>query len=150
MPADKADRVVTRTAVVNATPQQIFDLLADPSEHATFDGSGTVRETVEESPDRLTLGSKFGMKMRMGMPYKMTNEVVEFEEPSLIGWRHLGGHIWRYRLREVDGGTEITEEFDWRPSRAPHVLKAMKAPTKNAKAIEGTLARFAELFPEDA
>ena len=58
------------------------------------------------------------------MPYKITNEVVEFDEPSLIAWRHMGGHIWRYRLRPVDGGTEVTEEFDLRPAKGALVLKA--------------------------
>jgi uncharacterized protein YndB with AHSA1/START domain len=144
------ERVVRRSAVVNATPQQIFDLLADPSKHSTFDGSGTVRTTVDENPDRLVLGSRFGMKMRMGVPYKMTNEVVEFDEPNLIAWRHLGGHIWRYRLQAVEGGTEITEEFDWRPSKSVLVLKLMKSADQNARAIEATLERFAELFPGDA
>jgi len=144
------ERVVRRSVVVNATLQQIFDLLANPSEHVNFDGSGTVRRTVDDNPDRLELGARFGMKMRMGVPYKMTNEVVEFEEPRLIAWRHLGGHVWRYRLREVDGGTEITEEFDWRPSKAPIVLKVMKSADQNARAIEGTLDRFAELFPDNS
>jgi hypothetical protein len=150
MSENNVERVVRRSAVVNATPQQIFDLLADPAKHATFDGSGTVRETSDASPDRLELGSKFGMKMKMGVPYKMTNEVVEFDEPTLIAWRHLGGHIWRYHLRGVDGGTEITEEFDWRPSKAPLLLKVMKSADQNTLAIEGTLARFEELFPPDA
>ena len=144
------ERVVRRSVVVNATLQQIFDLLANPSEHVNFDGSGTVRRTVDDNPDRLELGARFGMKMRMGVPYKMTNEVVEFEEPRLIAWRHLGGHVWRYRLREVDGGTEITEEFDWRPSKVPIVLKVMKSADQNARAIEGTLDRFAELFPDNS
>ena len=144
------ERVVRRSVVVNATLQQIFDLLANPSEHVNFDGSGTVRRTVDDNPDRLELGARFGMKMRMGVPYKMTNEVVEFEEPRLIAWRHLGGHVWRYRLREVDGGTEITEEFDWRPSKVPIVLKMMKSADQNARAIEGTLDRFAELFPDNS
>lgn len=144
------ERVVRRSVVVNATLQQIFDLLANPSEHVNFDGSGTVRRTVDDNPDRLELGARFGMKMRMGVPYKMTNEVVEFEEPRLIAWRHLGGHVWRYRLREVDGGTEITEEFDWRPSKAPIVLKVMNSADQNARAIEGTLDRFAELFPDNS
>ena len=144
------ERVVRRSVVVNATLQQIFDLLANPSEHVNFDGSGTVRRTVDDNPDRLELGARFGMKMRMGVPYKMTNEVVEFEEPRLIAWRHLGGHVWRYRLREVDGGTEITEEFDWRPSKVPIVLKVMNSADQNARAIEGTLDRFAELFPDNS
>ncbi|MCU0261519.1 MAG: SRPBCC family protein, partial [Ilumatobacteraceae bacterium] len=110
------ERVVRSTRFVPAPPQAIFDLLADPSQHAVIDGSGTVVSASDAAPARLTLGSKFGMSMKMGMPYRITNEVVELEEPTLIAWRHMGGHIWRYRLEPVEGGTQVTEEFDWRPS----------------------------------
>ena len=142
-PPDRVERV---SRVVPATPQQIFDLLADPRKHATFDGSGTVKQSNPDVPERLELGSKFGMSMKMGVPYKITNEVVEFDEPSLIAWRHMGGHIWRYRLDEVEGGTAVTEEFDWRPSKGPLVLKLMKTPQRNTKAMDATLDRLVELF----
>jgi hypothetical protein len=99
----------------------------------------------------LTLGSKFAMSMKMGLPYKITNEVVEFDEPSLIAWQHMGKHIWRYRLRSVDGGTEVTEEFDFRPARSATALKLSGVPKRNAKAIEATLDRLAAHFqPTDA
>ena len=78
------------------------------------------------------------------------NEVVEFDEPSLIAWRHMGGHIWRYRLRPVDGGTEVTEEFDWRPSKSGLAIKLTAAPKRNAKAIEATLDRLAAHFAPTA
>ena len=151
MSDEVAERVERRSRVINATPAEIFDLLADPSKHSTFDGSGTVQESTDSSPDRLSEGAKFGMKMRWGVPYRMTNEVVEFDEPNLISWRHLAGHVWRYRLHEVDGGgTEVTEEFDWRPSRVAFVLKVTKTPERNARSIEATLDRLAALFPEGA
>jgi len=140
------DKVVRGIRFVPAEPQAIFDLLADPSQHATIDGSGSVRGSSSDTPERLTLGSKFGMSMKLGMPYKITNEVVEFDEPSLIAWRHMGGHIWRYRLRTVDGGTEVTEEFDWRPSKSSLMMKVTGAPKRNAKAIEATLDRLAAHF----
>jgi hypothetical protein len=144
--APAPDRVERVSRLVPATPQEIFDLLADPREHPTFDGSGTVKQSNPNVPDRLELGSKFGMSMKMGVPYKITNEVVEFDEPSLIAWRHMGGHIWRYRLEATDGGTMVTEEFDWRPSKGPMVLKLMKTPQRNTKAMEATLDRLVELF----
>ena len=83
-----------------------------------------MQQSTDSSPERLSEGAKFGMNMRWGLPYRMTNEVVEFDEPSLIASRHFAGHVWRYRLREVasevdsdvDDGTEVTEEFDWRTS----------------------------------
>jgi uncharacterized protein YndB with AHSA1/START domain len=140
------ERVERATRVIPAEAQAIFDLLADPSKHALIDGSGTVQASSSEQPERLALGSKFGMKMKMGMPYRITNEVVEFEEPNVIAWRHLGGHIWRYRLEATDAGTQVTEEFDWRPSRAPWLLKAIKAPTRNRESLEATLERLAAHF----
>ena len=36
----------------------------------------------------------------------------------------------------------MTEEFDWRSSRAPWVLELIKAPEKNAVAMERTLERL--------
>ncbi len=140
------DKVVRGIRFVPAEPQAIFDLLADPAQHPTIDGSGSVRSSNETSPARLELGSKFGMSMKLGVPYKMTNTVVEFDEPSLIGWTHVGGHVWRYRLRPVDGGTEVTEEFDMRPVKGAFLLKATGAPKRNAKAIEATLDRLVAHF----
>ena len=141
------ERVVRAIRFVPAEPQAIFDLLADPSKHSLIDGSGSVKGALDSAPERLEPGSKFGMSMKVGVPYRMTNEVVEFEEPSLIGWRHVGGHIWRYRIRPVDGGSEVTEEFDWRPARAAApFLQVTGAPKRNAKAMEATLDRLAAHF----
>lgn len=140
------DRVERVTRLVPATPAAIFELLADPAKHTLFDGSGSVVGVADGAPERLTLGSKFGMKMKIGMPYRISNEVVEFDEPRLIAWRHMGGHIWRYRLEPVDGGTQVTEEFDWRPAKSATMLRLMRAPARNREAIEATLARLAAHF----
>ena len=132
---------------VPAEPQAIFDLLADPTKHALIDGSGTVQATRPGNPNRLSLGAKFSVSMKQGLPYRVTNEVVEFDEPTQIAWRHLGHHVWRYRLRPVDGGTEVTEEFDWSPARLPAALYTVTGMTrKNARAIEATLDRLAAHF----
>lgn len=139
-------KVVSRSTVVPAAPEAIFDVLADARRHREFDGSGTVRDAFVDAPERLALGSKFGMKMRIVVPYSMTNTVVEFEEGRRIGWRHVGGHVWRYILEPVEGGTRVTEEFDWSTNRAPLMLKVMNAQKNNASAIDKTLTRLAEMF----
>ncbi len=139
------DKVVRGIRFVPAAPQAIFDLLADPAQHAKIDGSGSVRSS-NDAPERLALGSKFSMSMKLGVPYKVTNEVVEFDEPSLIAWRHMGKHVWRYRLRAVDGGTEVTEEFDFRPAPSATVLKLSGALKRNGRAIEATLDRLVAHF----
>jgi hypothetical protein len=85
------------------------------------------------------------MQMRWGLPYKILNEVVEFEEGRRIAWRHFGGHVWRYELEPLDDrSTRVTETFDARPSRAPLVLVLMRAQRTNQRAIEQTLDRLEE------
>ena len=125
--------VVSVDRVINATPDAIFALLADPRRHRDFDGSGTVGE-AKDLPDRLRLGSKFGMSMKQGVSYSMVNEVVEFEEGRRIAWKpHMkafawvsGGRVWRYELEPVDGGTRVTDRIEFEP-RVPLVGGALRA-----------------------
>lgn len=145
---DAPDKVERRSIVVDAPARAVFDILADPSRHCEFDGSGSVRSSRESAPERLELGARFGMDMKIVVPYRLTNEVVEFVENETIAWRHLGGHVWRYRLENVDGGCRITEEFDWRPARSHAMLRLTKAPQRNAESIEKTLERLAALVDD--
>jgi len=139
-------KIVSHSIVVAAPAQDIFDLLADPRRHSEIDGSGSVKAARVNAPERLSLGAKFSMDMRIVLPYRMTNEVVEFEEGKQIGWRHFGGHIWRYILEPVEGGTKVTEQFDWNTNKSPFMLKVMKAVDNNSKSIQKTLDNLAKRF----
>jgi uncharacterized protein YndB with AHSA1/START domain len=139
-------KIVSVTVTVNATPQQIFDLLADPSKHGEIDGSGSIQNAQSSAPERLAMGAKFGMDMKIGVSYKITNEVVEFDEPKRIAWRHFGGHVWRYILEPTDGGTLVTEQFDWNTSKSQLLMRVMNYPAKNRASIEKTLERLAKRF----
>ena len=92
------------------------------------------------------MGAKFGMDMKIGVSYKITNEVVEFDEPHRIAWRHFGGHVWRYILEPTDGGTLVTEQFDWNTSKSQLLMRVMNYPAKNRASIEKTLERLAKRF----
>ena len=139
-------KIVSVTVTVNATPQQIFDLLADPSKDGEIDGSGSIQNAQSSAPERLAMGAKFGMDMKIGVSYKITNEVVEFDEPHRIAWRHFGGHVWRYILEPTDGGTLVTEQFDWNTSKSQLLMRVMNYPAKNRASIEKTLERLAKRF----
>jgi len=139
-------KIVSHSIVVPAPAQDIFNLLADPRRHSEIDGSGSVKAARVNAPERLSLGAKFSMDMRIVLPYRMTNEVVEFEEGKQIGWRHFGGHIWRYILEPVEGGTKVTEQFDWNTNKSPLMLKVMKAVDNNSKSIQKTLDNLAKRF----
>ncbi|MEV2276105.1 SRPBCC family protein [Nocardiopsis sp. NPDC049922] len=139
-----ATHQISRSVTVKASAKHVFDLVASPARHVEFDGSGTVRGVVS-GPARLSPGSRFGMTMRLfGLPYRMTNRVVEFEQDRLIAWRHIGSHRWRYELEELsEGVTRVTETFDYtRGPSALYVLSGM--PARNAASIEGTLVRLRE------
>jgi uncharacterized protein YndB with AHSA1/START domain len=141
-------RQVSRTAVIAASPEQLFELLADPAKHALIDGSGTVRSSRDGGPDRLSLGARFGMEMKMGASYKIQNTVVEFEENRLIAWTHFMGHRWRWLLKPLDDGkTQVTETFDWSTAKSSLVIRLAGFPKKNAQGIEKTLERLTGMFP---
>jgi len=142
-----SERVVSVSRFIKASPEAIFDVLADPARHAEIDGSGMVQELRGES-NRLELGSKFGMDMKMGLlPYRVTSTVKEFEDNRLIAWAHAGKHRWRYELAPVDGGTEVTESFDWSTAPMPvqKFIELMGYPKKHPSNMEATLERLASV-----
>src|SRR3978361_2398777 len=144
-PSAASARTVSDSVVVAATPEQVFDLLADPRRHPEIDGSGTVRSAMR-GPSRLSLGAQFGMRMRRGLPYLIRNTVVEFEENRRIAWRHFGRHVWRYALEPVADGTRITETFDWSTALVPQAIELMQFPKSNLQGIRGTLERLRARF----
>ncbi len=70
---------------------------------------------------RLELGDRFGMSMKIGLPYSMVSTVIELEENRRLAWQTRGptavgqlvaGRIWRYELEPTDGGTRVRETWD--------------------------------------
>lgn len=107
---------------IAASPSTIFAILSDPRRHKEIDGSSTITANIS-GPAKLELGSKFGMKMHLGVNYRITNKVVEYRENELIAWRHLGRWVWRYELKVVGPNlTLVTETFD--ASNSPGLSKA--------------------------
>ena len=142
---------VSASTTVSAPPEVVFAIIADPRQHARIDGSGTVRDAVE-GPERLELGSTFGMKMKIGAPYRTKNTVVEYEADRLIAWRHIGTHRWRYELEPVGDGTLVTETWDLSHCNAPTkwVLGALGYPKRHRKAIDQTLVKLKAAAEQDA
>ena len=134
---------------IDASPEKIFDVLAHPARHADIDGSGTVKDSRDGQQLRLSPGAKFSMDMRLGLPYRISNTVVEFEEGRRIAWRHFGRHVWRYELEPTAGGTLVTETFDWSGVPVKAYITLMKWPERHEKNMASTLERLAQIT-EDA
>lgn len=151
--------VVSVERVVHAPAAEIFALLADPSRHASFDGSGTVRSS-RGSTGPVGLGDRFGMSMKLGVPYAMENEIVEFEVDRRIAWRTtapsvvgrvVGGRVWRYELEPVEGGTLVRETWDLTGESAvsrPVVRRLLTR--KTMKDMAATLDRIEALLGDPA
>jgi uncharacterized protein YndB with AHSA1/START domain len=142
-----SDRITVEHTIA-APPAEIFALLSDAAKHQSFDGSGTVRGTRQESRP-LTLGTTFGMAMHMGVGYRTSNTVVEFEPDRRIAWKTtglkglVGGRIWRYELEPVDGGTLVKESWDVSQDKQKFFLKRSKMPAGAKNGMRKTLERIA-------
>ena len=138
------DKIVSVTRTIAAAPEAIFDVLADPTRHHVIDGSGMVVAARSGTPERLGPGARFGMDMTLGpLPYRIQNTVVEFEENRRIAWRHLGGHIWRYELEPTsDGGTTVTESFEWGTAKVPFLYELVGYPKRHVTNMTKTLERL--------
>jgi hypothetical protein len=146
--------MVSAQRVMEAAPEVIFAVVADVSRHPQMDGSGTVRKPKPGAPESLSLGSVFGMSMRVGVGYSTRNTVVEFEDGRRIAWqtclpgvrgRILGGPIWRYELEPIEGGTQVRESWDISKARTRFLLRMGPLPGQTLRNMEKTLERIAQI-----
>ena len=137
---DSGDKwLVGAKIVIDAPASEIFKLVANPHLHSQIDGSKKVRGKMI-GPEKLSLGSVFFMKMKVGIPYIMKNKVVEYKENTLIGWRTLARNIWRYELKSLDNGS--TEVSSWMDGRTAPKFLMKREITWAAKANAKTLVNL--------
>jgi len=147
-----SDKTVSATTTIAASPEVVFAIVANPHEHPRIDGSGSVQNLIE-GPDHVTKGDTFHVSMKLfGLPYKITNKVVEYEPSRRIAWRHFGGHRWRYELEPTDEGTRVTETFDYSRHNKlwSTAIEVTGFPGRNRRGIEGTLVRLKAAAEADA
>lgn len=146
--------VVSVDRVINAPAASLFAVVADATRHPEIDGSGALVKAKDGAAQHLTMGSTFGMSMKMGVPYSMSNTVIEFEQDHRIAWktvlsgplgRFIGGRIWRYQFEPVDGGTKVTESWDISQDKQAFFLKNGKVGQQTAATMSKTLDRLAEI-----
>lgn len=130
---------------INASAEKIFSFLSDPRKHRLFDGTKSIQANIS-GPTKLYLGAKFGMRMKIKIPYKVTNQVIEYEENRKIAWRHLMKHVWQYELIKIsDNQTEVIETFDGNPARSQWWLNRTGAYKWVEKVMSKSLVRLKEL-----
>lgn len=110
------EKIVSASRVIAATPETIFDILADPNQHPRFDGNDNTQEAQGAERVR-AVGERFTMLNTSG--HTRDNEVVEFEEGRRIAWmpgpvgEPRPGHLWRWEVDPQPEGTLVTHTYDW-------------------------------------
>lgn len=136
---------VSASALVEATPETVFEFLRRPGNHATISGDHTVRASLS-GPARLEAGSHFGMRMRLGVPYRVRSTVKEFDENRRIAWAHAGGHRWRWELEPEGGKTRVTETFDLSTSPIALALRLVGFPGRHGNNVAASVANVRDHF----
>jgi uncharacterized protein YndB with AHSA1/START domain len=148
--------VLTVERLIRASPEAIFSVLADPAKHSLFDGSGMLQGANGVGSQKLSLGTTFGMSMKMGVRYSTVSTVVEFEENRLIAWQtgpkgrlepYVAGRIWRYELEAQGDSTMVRESWDIRTDHQRFLLKLGSIYwNKTRRDMELSLARLDTLM----
>lgn len=134
------------STTVAAPAAAVFDYVRRPANHAAISGDATVKDAYD-GPEVLGAGDRFGVKMRLGVPYRMHSTVKEFEADHLIAWCHLGGHRWRWEVSPVDDTRcTVTETFDLSTSRLPPVLRLIGYPGRHESNVARSVANVRDHF----
>jgi hypothetical protein len=150
---------VTATITIEAAPEAVFAVLADPSTHAAIDGTGWVQSPLDG--ERITAS---GQVFRMAMyhpnhpdkDYKIANLVEVFDEPRAIAWKpgtespetgelSFGGWTWRYDLEPTGSSqTRVTLTYDW-SAVGPEVREYLTFPVAPPEHLDNSLQHLSEL-----
>lgn len=146
---DEVPRVVSAARQIAASPDRIFELIADPGQQPRWDGNDNLVEAPSGQRVRAA-GAVFGMRLTNGQDRE--NHVVEFDEGRLIAWRPAEpgqqppGHLWRWQLEPIDRTqTRVTHTYDWSDLTDESRLARARATTsENLEASLDRLAAVAE------
>lgn len=136
------------SAEVDAPADEVFAFICRPATHPEISGDESVKGE-RHGPEQLSAeGEKFGMKMKMyGLPYRITNTVVEFEAGKKVAWCHPGKHRWRWEVEALPaGGTKVTETFDMSTSPIKPALKLLGYPKGHQANVDKSVANVAKHF----
>lgn len=140
-------RVVTVSQEIAASPERIFELIADPAEQPRWDGNDNLKEAPPGQRVR-AVGAVFTMRLTGGSVRE--NHVVDFLEGRRIAWRpaEVGqappGHRWAWELKPLGPSrTLVTHTYDW--TELADEGRFARARATTAERLQASLARLAAL-----
>jgi uncharacterized protein YndB with AHSA1/START domain len=150
VPSDAAvpeSRVVSYERVVEAAPEQVFALIADPAAQPRWDGNDNLAAAADGQRVR-GVGDVFVMTLTRGQVRE--NHVVEFEEARRIAWRPAEpgtpppGHLWRWEIEPVEGSRSLVRHtYDW--TELTDTERFARAQATTADRLRASVDRLAAL-----
>ncbi len=144
---DEVLRLVSASCEMAAGAEQIFELIADPTQQPRWDGNDNLAEAPPGQRVR-AVGEVFTMTLTGGNVRE--NHVVEFDEGRRIAWRPAEpgqeppGHLWRWELEPIDSAhTRVTHTYDW--TRLTDQTRLPRARATTADKLQSSLDRLADL-----
>ena len=151
-----SDESISTTVTIAATAERVFDFLADPGNHPAIDGTGRVRESLDEeritAVDQVFRVDMFHENHPDGV-YRMSNLVIAFDRPRTIGWKpgyvedgqlKFGGWTWTYTLEARGSSVDVTLTYDW-SGVGPKVREYLSFPPFPVSHFGDSLRHLAEL-----
>jgi len=143
----EAPRVVSASREIAASPERIFELIADPARQPGWDGNDNLAVAPPGQRVRRA-GDVFTMTLTRGEVRE--NHVVEFEEGRRIAWtpaepgREPPGHLWRWELEPAGPArTRVIHTYDW--TRLTDEGRLPRARATTADRLRASLDRLAAL-----
>ncbi len=150
-----SDRRIEVSRNIAAEPSEIFEILRSPDGHVQIDASGMLMWAEGEPVSKV--GDRFHVHMdrdalrdfEMG-EYELDVVFTRFVPERTIEWSvtlgdgELVGHVYGYELEPIEGGTKVTQYYDWSNLRPEFGDAAADAfPVIPEKALLGTLGILA-------
>ncbi len=145
--SDETPRVVSASREIAAGADQIFELIADPTQQPRWDGNDNLANA--EGGQRVrAIGDVFTMTLTNGAVRE--NHIVEYVEARRIAWNpsvageQPPGHLWRWELEPLgDTRTRVTHIYDWTNLTDQQRFKTARSIT--SERLRASLDRLAEL-----
>lgn len=140
---DGSQRVVRAERQIAASADQIFELIADPSQQPRWDGNDNLAAAPAGQRVR-AIGDVFVMRLSNGQ--NRENHLTEFDEGRRIAWKPSdpAGHLWRWQLEPIDAThARIMHTYDW--SELVDESRMARAQATTTRALTASLDRLAAL-----
>lgn len=144
---DQVGRVVSASCEIAAGRDTIFELIADPARHPSWDGNDNLAAATPGQRIR-GVGEVFTMTLTKGSVRE--NHVVEFNEGCRIAWKPAdphqqpAGHLWVWELEALDAGrTRVTHTYDW--TRLTDEQRFPRARATTPDKLQASLDRLATI-----